>query len=54
VAKVHERVANCRHDFLPKLSAKLVNKNQVVIVENLHVKAMVRNHCLAKAISDAG
>jgi len=54
VAKVHERVANCRQDFLHKLSAKLVNKNQVVIVENLHVKGMVRNHCLAKAISDAG
>lgn len=54
VAKVYERVANCRHDFLHKLSAKLVNKNQVVIVENLHVKGMVRNHCLAKAISDAG
>jgi len=54
VAKVQERVANCRQDFLHKLSAKLVNKNQVVIVENLHVKGMVRNHCLAKAISDAG
>ncbi|MEG3968277.1 RNA-guided endonuclease TnpB family protein [Microcoleus sp. T2B6] len=54
VAKVHERVANSRHDFLHKLSANLVNKNQVVIVENLHVKGMVRNHCLAKAISDAG
>ncbi len=54
MAKVQERVANCRQDFLHKLSAKLVNKNQVVIVENLHVKGMVRNHCLAKAISDAG
>lgn len=54
VAKVHERVANCRHDFLHKLSAKLVNKNQVVIVENFHVKGMVRNQCLAKAISDSG
>ena len=54
VAKVQERVANSRQDFLHKLSAKLVNKNQVVIVENLHVKGMVRNHCLAKAISDAG
>ena len=54
VAKVQERVANCRQDFLHQLRAKLVNKNQVVIVENLHVKGMVRNHCLAKAISDAG
>ncbi|MEG5160985.1 RNA-guided endonuclease TnpB family protein [Microcoleus sp. AT3-A2] len=53
VANVHERVANCRQDFLHKLSAKLVNENQVVVVESLHVKGMVRNHCLAKAISDA-
>jgi putative transposase len=54
VARVYERVGNSRADFLHKLSRKLVNKNQVVVVENLHVKGMVRNHNLAKAISDAG
>ncbi|HEY9671247.1 MAG TPA: RNA-guided endonuclease TnpB family protein [Waterburya sp.] len=54
VAKVHERVSNSRQDFLHKLSRKLVNENQVVVVENLHVKGMVGNHNLAKAISDAG
>jgi putative transposase len=54
VARVYERVANSRQDFLHKLSAKLVNENQVVIVENLHLKGMVRNHNLAKAISNAG
>ncbi len=54
VARVHERVSNSRQDFLHKLSRKLVNENQVVVVENLHVKGMVRNHNLAKAISDAG
>ncbi|MFB8789556.1 MAG: RNA-guided endonuclease TnpB family protein [Potamolinea sp.] len=54
VAKVHERVSNSRSDFLHKLSRKLVNENQLVVVENLHVKGMVRNHNLAKAISDAG
>lgn len=54
VARVHERVANARQDFLHKLSTKLVNDSQVVAVENLHVKGMVRNHNLAKAISDAG
>ena len=54
VAKVHERVSNSRQDFLHKLSRKLVNENQVVVVENLHVKGMVRNHNLAKAIADAG
>ncbi|MCL1471062.1 transposase [Argonema antarcticum] len=54
VAKVYERVSNSRQDFLHKLSRKLVNENQVVVVENLHVKGMVCNHKLAKAISDAG
>ena len=54
VARVHERVSNSRADFLHKLSRKLVNENQVVVVENLHVKGMIRNHNLAQAISDAG
>jgi putative transposase len=54
VAKVYERVSNSRQDFLHKLSRKLVNENQVVVVENLHVKGMVRNHNLAQAISDVG
>ena len=54
VARVYERVSNSRADFLHKLSRKLVNENQVVVVENLHVKGMVRNHNLAKAISDVG
>ncbi|NJM59909.1 MAG: IS200/IS605 family element transposase accessory protein TnpB [Oscillatoriales cyanobacterium RU_3_3] len=53
-AKVYERVSNARQDFLHKLSHKLVNENQVVAVENLNVKGMVRNHNLAKAISDCG
>lgn len=54
VAKVHERVANTRQDFLHKLSRKLVDESQVMIVENLHVKGMVRNRKLSKAISDVG
>jgi putative transposase len=54
VAKVHERTSNARHDFLHKLSRKVVNNNQVVVVEKLNIKGMVRNHCLAKAISDVG
>lgn len=54
VAKVYEKVSNARQDFLHKLSTKLVNENQVVVVENLHVLGMVRNHNLAKAICDAG
>lgn len=54
VAKVYERISNSRQDFLHKLSYKLVSDSLVVIVENLHVKGMVRNHNLAKAISDVG
>jgi putative transposase len=54
VARVHQRISNSRQDFLHKLSHKLVNENQVIIVEDLAVKNMVRNHCLAKAISDCG
>lgn len=54
VARVHERIANTRSYFQHKLSRKLVNENQVIIVENLAVKNMVKNHNLAKSISDAG
>jgi putative transposase len=54
VAKVYERVTNSRQDFLHKLSYKLVSDSQAVIVENLHVLGMVRNHKLAKSISDVG
>jgi len=54
VARVHEFNANIRNDFQHKLSRKLVNDNQVLVVENLAVKNMVKHHCLAKAISDCG
>ncbi len=54
VARVHERISNTRQDYLHKLSKKLVDDNQVIVVENLNIKGMVRNHNLAKAISDAG
>lgn len=54
VAKVHGLIARVRSDFLHKLSRKLVNENQVIVVENLAVKNLVKNHNLAKAISDAG
>ncbi|MFM6195909.1 MAG: RNA-guided endonuclease InsQ/TnpB family protein [Planktothrix sp.] len=54
VAKVHERIANSRQDFLHKLSRKLVNESQVIVVENLNVKGMVKNQKLSKSISDVG
>jgi putative transposase len=54
VAKVHSKIKRVREDFLHKLSRKIVDENQVIVVENLAVRNMVQNHCLAKAISDAG
>ena len=54
VARVHEKITRCREDFLHKLSRNLVDENQVIVVENLALKNMVRNSKLAKSISDAG
>lgn len=54
VARVHSKIARVRADYLHKLSRKIVNENQVVVVENLAVKNMVKNHNLAKSINDAG
>lgn len=53
VARIHEKIVNARHDFLHKLSTKLVRENQVVCLEDLQVKNMVKNHNLAKSITDA-
>jgi len=52
VARVHQRITNARKDLLHKLSRRLVNENQVIAVESLNVKGMVKNHNLALAISD--
>jgi len=54
VAKVYERISNSRQEFLHKLSYKLVSDSLAVIVENLLVLGMVRNHNLAASISDVG
>jgi len=54
VARAHEKTANARKDYLHKLSRRLVNENQVIAVEDLHVKGMMKNRCLAKAIGDVG
>jgi putative transposase len=54
VARLHEHIANQRQDFLHKTSTRLIRENQTVMVEDLNVQGMVKNHCLAKAISDCG
>ena len=53
VARVHARIADRRRDFLHKLTTRLVRENQVVVIEDLTVRAMVKNRTLARAISDA-
>ncbi len=54
VARVHERISNQRRDYLHKVSRRIIDENQVVIVEDLNVKGMTANHNLAKAVSDVG
>ena len=54
VAKVHNKITRCREDFHHKLSRRIVNENQVLVLENLAIKNMVKNHNLAKAISQVG
>lgn len=53
VAKIHEKVVNQRKDFQQKLSTEIINRYDSVAIENLNVAGMVKNHCLAKHISDA-
>jgi len=54
VAKVQARIADARKDFLHQLTTRLVRENQTIAVEDLAVANMVKNHKLARAISDAG
>ena len=53
LSRIHERVRNRRHDFVHQFARRLVNRFGVIAVEKLNVKGMVKNHCLAKSISDA-
>jgi putative transposase len=52
VSLLHEKIKNQRQDFLHKVSAKLIRENQTICLENLGVSNMMKNHCLAQAISD--
>ncbi|MEH2380995.1 MAG: RNA-guided endonuclease TnpB family protein [Nostoc sp.] len=53
VAKVHAQISDARNDFLHKLTTRLVQENQLIAVEDLSVKNMVKNRKLALSISDA-
>jgi putative transposase len=54
VARIHARIADRRRDYQHQLSSRIVHENQVICVESLAVKNMVKNHSLAKAINDVG
>lgn len=54
VARAHRKVRNARQDFLHRTSTRLVRSADVITIEDLSVKNMVRNRHLARAISDAG
>ena len=53
VARVHARITDRRRDMLHKLTTRLVRDNQTVVIEDLNVAGMLRNHALARAISGA-
>lgn len=53
IALCHEKITNTRKDYLHKISHEIISENQVVVSENLKIKNMVKNHHLAKTISDA-
>lgn len=54
VARLHEKIANQRKDFLHKLSFKLINENQVICLEDLQAKEIQQNKYLSQSVSDVG
>lgn len=51
LARQYEKVSNQRNNFLHQVTSKIVRENQTIIIEDLNVKGMLKNHCLAKSIS---
>jgi putative transposase len=53
VAKVHDKISNCRTDCMHKFSTEIVKRFDVICVEDLNLRGMVKNHNLARSLSDA-
>lgn len=54
LAKLHFKISNIRKDCLHKITSKIINENQVIVLEDLKVSKMMKNHKLAREISDVG
>ena len=54
IASLHARIANIRNDATHKLTSHLVKNHSEIVIENLNVAGMMKNHCLAGAIADSG
>jgi putative transposase len=53
LTKIHQKIKNIRTNHLHQITRKIINENQVIILEDLAVQNMMKNHCLAGAIQDA-
>lgn len=53
VARLHEKVTRQRNDLIHKVTSKLIHENQVICIEDLNIKGMLKNHRLALSVSDA-
>ena len=54
VAQLHEKIANSRKDYLHKVSHQMISENQVIILEDLNVRGMLKNRSLSKSVADSG
>lgn len=52
IAKQHEKISNQRKDFLQKLSTEIIRSNDIICIEDLQIKNMIKNHKLARSIAD--
>ena len=52
VAKIHNKIRNKRKDFINKFSTEIINNHDIICIEDLNIKGMLKNHKLARSISD--